>query len=157
KIAAAVKRPELLAPMLDHVGAESAAKMLKQWTADGDIAKMDMFLDRLAAGGAQLGETSALGAKSIIIDSNTAIALMKDANPALGPLNAGEKARVAYIKKLGPGVELRVANVTVGEIQGGVLVTKGMPITVLRDSAEYKSILQQLEAMKLGGGTGYAD
>jgi hypothetical protein len=107
--------------------------------------------------GKELAETTAMSAKSIIIDSNTAIALSKDADPALrATMNNGEKARVAYIKTLAAGTELRVGNVTVGEA-GGALNLKGVPIDVLRDSAEYTRVLNRLAAAKVGKASGFAD
>lgn len=51
--------------------------------------------------------------------SNTVIALMKDADPALKlTMNNGEIARVAYIKSLPRDTELRIGNMTVGEAGG---------------------------------------
>jgi hypothetical protein len=45
---------------------------------------MNQFMERLAGGvGKVLGEKAALGRRSLVIDSNTAIALMKDADPTL--------------------------------------------------------------------------
>jgi hypothetical protein len=72
-------------------------------------------------------------------------------------MNQGEKARVAYIKALPPDTELRVANVTVGEIQGGVLKVKGVPIEVARESAEYQKVLGALAKENVGKAQGFAD
>ncbi|HEX8111169.1 MAG TPA: hypothetical protein VF516_25740, partial [Kofleriaceae bacterium] len=158
-IVARVKNPERLVLILDHVGADSGAKMIRQWAAKGTFDKLDTFMERMSAGFPdKLAETTGVGTKSIVIDSNTAIALMKDADPARrGTMNAGEIARVKYIKSLPPGTELRIGNVTVGEIDGGTLATKGLPITVLRESTEYRSLLSKLESMNLGGSKGAAD
>jgi hypothetical protein len=159
RIVASVKRPERLALMLDHVGTDSGSKMIRQWVAKGAFDKLETFMERMNTGlSDELAEATGVGAKSMVIDSNTAIALMKDADPALkGTMNAGEIARVKYIKSLPPDTELRVGNVTVGEIEGGTLATKGLPISVARDSKEYKLLLSKLESMNLGGGKGAAD
>jgi hypothetical protein len=153
-----LKNPAVIADMLDHVGPDSTGKLVRQWIAEGRIDKANNFLANIGAGaGKELAETAAVGAKSIIIDSNTAIALMKDADPALkSTMNAGEIARVAYIKKLPAGTELRVGNVTVGEV-GGALSLKGVPIDVLRDSPDYVKVLNKLAAEKVGGSGGFAD
>ena len=146
--------------MLDHVGSiETGPSLIREWMAAGEFAKMNQFIERLAGGlGKELAEKTALSGKSFIIDSNTAIALIKDANPTLrGTMHAGETARVAYIKSLPAGTELRVGNVTVGEIQGGVLNVKGMPIEVARESAEYQKVLGALSGQKVGGAQRFAD
>jgi hypothetical protein len=158
-IVANLKYAERLVLVIDHVGVDSGSKMIRQWAAKGKFDKLDMFMERMSAGTTkELAETAAVGAKSIIIDSNTAIALMKDSDPVLkATMNAGEIARVNHIKNLPAGTELRVGNVTVGEVEGGVLATKGLPITVLRDSKEYKLLLSRLESMNLGGSKGVAD
>ncbi len=158
-IFAQLKDSGRLVIMLDHVGAETGAGMIRQWMAKGKFAEMNQFMERLAGGvGKELGETAALGGKSLIIDSNTAIALIKDADPTLrGTMQAGEKARVAYIKSLPADTELRVGNVTVGEIQGGVLNVKGVPIDVARESAEYQKVLNALVTGNVGKGKGFAD
>jgi hypothetical protein len=145
--------------MLDHVERESCAGMIRDWMANGEFAKMNQFLEHMASGvGKELAEKAVLGAKSLVIDSNTAIALMKDADPALrGTMHAGERARVAYIKSLPADTELRVGNVTVGEIAGGVLNVKGVPIEVARESAEYQKVLGALVKENLGKAKGFAD
>jgi hypothetical protein len=71
-------------------------------------------------------------------------------------MNNGEKARVAYVKSLPAGTELRIGNVTVGEA-GGALHLKGVPIDVLRDSPEYTQVLNKLADAKVGKATGFAD
>lgn len=144
--------------MLDHVGTQSTGKLVRQWIADGKIAKADQFLERLAAAeGKELAEAAALGAQSVMIDSNTAIALMKDADPLLKPhMQPGEVARVTYIKSLPPGTELRLGNVAVGET-GGSLKLRGVPLSALRDSPEYERVLNRLVAEKVGKDTGFAD
>jgi len=157
-IMAATKHPQHLAVMLEHMDTGSAVKMLRQWMAESQLAKMDQFLERMSQGaGKQLAETAKVGANSIILDSNTAIALMKDADPALrATMNNGEIARVAYIKGLPAGTELRVGNVAVGET-GGKLALKGVPIDGLRDSAEYQKVLAKLESVNVGRADGFAD
>jgi hypothetical protein len=154
-----LKKPKQLLTMLDHVGGESFGKMIRQWQGKGQFDKMNTFLERMAGGaGRELTEKAAVSARSIIIDSNTAIALMKDADPALrATMNAGEVARVRYIKSLPAGTELRVGNITVGEIGSGKIAARGVPISVLRDSAEYRQMLAKLESMNLGGAKGAAD
>lgn len=161
KIFAQLEDTGHLATMVEHVGPDSAGKMIRQWTekeTTNKMEKMNTFLKRLADGaGKELAETAPLGGNSVIIDSNTALALMKDVDPALGVMQAGEKARVAYIKSLPADTELRVGNITVGEIRGGVLTVKGLPLDVARDSAAYRNVLTALEQMKVGGGKGAAD
>jgi hypothetical protein len=159
RIVASLKHPECLEIFLEHIGTDSGSKMIRQWAAKGQFDKLDAFMERMSAGMTnELAETRGVGATSIIIDSNTAIALMKDSDPALkATMNAGEIARVKYVKSLPPDAELRVGNVTVGEVEGGMLAAKGLPITVLRDSKEYKLLLSRLESMNLGGSKGAAD
>ena len=153
-----LKQADQIVTMIDHVGTESTGKMVRQWIAEGDLAKANSFLERISAGvGKELAETAAVGAKSIIIDSNTAIALTKDADPALRvTMNEGEKARVAYIKTLPAGTELRMGNVSIGET-GGALNLKGVPIDGLRDSPEYAKVLKRVAAEGVGGPQGFAD
>ena len=149
-----------LVNILDHAGVQTGAGMIRGWMGEGakGITKMNQFLERLAAGGRELSETATVGAKSLIIDSNTAIALVKDADPALrATLQPGEKAWVAYIKSLPADTELRVANVTVGEIKGGVVNVKGVPITVARESSDYQKVLKALADQKVGTAGGFAD
>lgn len=153
-----LKNTDQLSIMLDCVGTESTGKLVRQWIATGEIDKANRFLERISAGaGKELHETAKIGAQSLIIDSNTAIALTKEADPALrATMNNGEKARVAYIKTLPAGTELRIGNVTVGEA-GGILNLKGVPIDVLRDSPEYTKVLNRLADAKVGKATGFAD
>jgi hypothetical protein len=156
KIVAAASKPELLVHVLDHAGASSGARMLRQWIADGDIAKMNQFVERLGSGvGKELAETSALGSKAVIIDSNTAIALERQAKGL--PLNAAHQASIKYVNSLPAGTELRIGNVTVGEVGSSVISAKGLPIEIARESADYQKVMARLDSLGLGGGTGYAD
>lgn len=154
-----VTHPDQVKVLLDHVGFDSGTKMLRQWAAKGQMDKMNSFLERLNARvGDTLAEGTGLGAEAVIVDSNTAIALQKDLDPTLrATMNAGERARVAYIKALPPGTELRIGNVTVGEIPPGTLGAKGVPLAVARTSRAYSELLGKLEAMNLGGAKGTAD
>jgi hypothetical protein len=155
-----IAKPEYLALTLEHVGDYSGAKLLRQWGSKSQFSKIDNFIARLSTGvGKALAETAGVGARSIIIDSNTAIALRKDAEPVLkATMNDGEIARVRYIKSLPPGTELRFGNVVVGEVgSGAMLGVKGLPITVLRDSTDYQSLLKRLEDLNVGAGRGAAD
>lgn len=158
-IFAQIKDTRHLATMLEHVGTDTGANMIRQWMAKGKFDKMNQFIERMAGGvGKELAETADLGGKSLIIDSNTAIALVKDADSALlGTMHAGEKARVAYIKSLPAGTELRVGNVTIGEVGSGAINVKGLPLDVARDSTAYKNVLAELERLNLGGGKGFPD
>lgn len=145
-----------LATMLDDIGAETGANMIRQWMAKGKYSKMNEFMERLVGGvGKELAETTALGGKTVIIDSQTAIALSKDAKGL--SLQAGEQLMVRYVKSLPPGTELRVGNVTIGEVGLEVVNVKGLPLAVTRDSAAYKKVLSELERLNLGGGKGAAD
>jgi hypothetical protein len=47
--------------------------------------------------------------------------------------------------------------VTVGEIRGGVVTVKGIPLTVSRESADYQKVLAALAKEKVGTGAGFAD
>ena len=142
--------------MLDHVGADTGASMIRQWMAKGKFAKMNEFMERLAGGiGKELAETAAISRKSVIIDSQTVIALSKDAKAL--PLQDGEKLMVKYVKSLPPGTELRVGNVTIGEVGSKVVKVKGLPLEVARDSAAYRKVLAELERLNLGGSKGAAD
>jgi hypothetical protein len=158
KIADTLAHADRIALMLDHVGADNTGKLIRQWMTHGEIDKANRFLERLSGGvDKELAETAVVGAKSIIIDSNTAIALMKDADPALKlTMNDGEIARVAYVKSLPAGTELRIGNMTVGEA-GGALNLKGVPLDALRDSPEYAKVLNKLSAVNVGGPGGIAD
>src|SRR5262249_37931539 len=123
------------------------------------IDKMNRFLERLGGGvGKELAEQSAVGAKSVIIDSQTVIALAMDADPSLrASMHAGHKARVAFIKSLPAGTELRAANVTIGEVGSGIVNMKGLPIEVARESPEYQKVLAALEKEELGTASGFGD
>ena len=161
-ILAQLKDAKTLVNILDHTGAETGAGIIRKRMAEGakGFAKMNQFLERMAAGGKELAETTAVGSKAVIIDSQVAIALMKDADPALAaarPLQEGEMLWIAHIKSLPAGTELRVGNVTVGEVKGGVINLKGMPLEVTRDSTEYKNVLAALAKEKVGTKTGFGD
>ncbi len=95
-----------------------------------------------------------LGVTSLVIDSNAAIALQKQ---AMGlPLQAGELAIVNRLKAMG-NVDLRVAGTTVAEIRAGQLTFKGFPLEVARSSKAYQDLLKILEQENLGGSKGIAD
>jgi hypothetical protein len=148
-----------LVVVLDHVGPATCTGMIRDWMANGEFAEMNQFVERLAGGaGKELAEKAALGGKSLVIDSNTAIALINDADPTLrGTMNRGEQARVAYINSVPGDTDLRVGNVTVGEIPGGVLDVRGVPIEVARESAEYQKVLGALAKANVGKAQGFAD
>jgi Domain of unknown function (DUF4157) len=152
-----------LVNILDHTGAQTGAGMIRGWMSEGPkgVAKMNQFLERMAAGGKQLAETSAVGSKAVIIDSQVAIALQKDADPVLAaarPIQPQERLWIDYVKSLPDGTELRAANVTVGEIKGGVINIKGMPLDVVtRDAPEYQKVLKTLADNKVGTTGGFGD
>jgi len=161
-ILAQLKDARTLVKILDHTGTETGAGMIRGWMSEGakGAPKMNQFLERMAAGGKELAETTAVGSKAVIIDSQVAIALMKDADPALAaakPLQESEKLWIAHIKSLPAGTELRVWSVTVGEVKGGVINLKGMPLEVTRNSTEYKDVLAALAKEKVGTGAGFGD
>jgi hypothetical protein len=149
---------EKIVVMLDHLGPDSTVKLVRRWIEEGDVTKIDDFLDRLNNGvGKELAETSKLGEKSLVVDTNVVVALEKDSNALLKPnMNSGEIARVKYINTLPQGTEMRLGNVTVGET-GGAMNLKGVPIDVVRDSPEYRAVLSKLEGGAVGGPKGFAD
>ncbi len=150
-----VTEPGRVVMMLDHVGADSGAKMIRQWVAKGKNAKMNEFLENLSKGASQLDEMAELGKKSVIIDSQTAIALGKDARGL--PLQSGEQAMVKYVRDLPEGTELHVGNVSIGEVGADALKLKGLPLDVARDSPIYKKLMTELESLNVGGSKGAAD
>jgi hypothetical protein len=148
-----------LATVLAELGPETGAGMVRQWAAASKPHLLNQFAERLAGGvGKELAEKSALGARSLMIDSNTAIALAMDADPALrATMHAGHRARVAFIKALPAGTELRAGNVVIGEVGSGVINMKGVPLDVARGSAEYEKVLATLAKEKVGTAAGFAD
>lgn len=102
--------------------------------------------------------STALTKKSIVIDTNTAIALDKKAKGLESEMSPGEKAMVAKIEALGD-VELRVADVTVTEMasKGGKVTQPGIAVTIDRTGKEYQDILQVLTDNKVGKAKGAAD
>jgi hypothetical protein len=100
--------------------------------------------------------STALGRKSVVIDTNTAIALNKKAK-GLG-LQEGEKAMIKRIEALGD-VELRVADVSVIErsAKGEIDPHLGIAVTVDRTAQEYQDVLSVLTAKNVGKAKGVAD
>ena len=155
-----LKDPKQLLPIFDHVQPQTAKQMLMEMVSKGKIDKLNQFVERMAAGGAQLGEAAAISSKSLIIDSQAAIALVKDSTGQA--LQDGEKLWVAYFKGLPGDVELRIGNVTVGEVKGGVISVKGLPLELagnpaVRQTPEYQKVLTLLESQKVGKASGVAD
>ena len=153
KIVTGVKNPEQLLLLIDHMGNDSGVALIRKWADKGRFDLLENFARRMGEGEKVLGETSKLTKDSLIIDSNLAIALTNDAEGvANSPANV---ARVAHIKSLPSGTELRVGSVTVGEVNSGKVVMhggiKGMPIAVLRESPEYEKVLNQIKAFDAGG------
>jgi hypothetical protein len=142
--------------MVDHVGGDNTANVIRKWMAKGQIDKMNTFMERLVGGiGKELAETTAVGAKAVIIDSQVAIALFKKGTGR--GLQPNEEIMVKYAEALPLGTELRVGNITIGEVGSGSIRAKGLPIDVARDSDPYKQVLAELERMNVGGGNGAAD
>lgn len=140
------------------------AAQLAQAEADGAA-----FYDKIARSRAQ-ATGAILGKQSVVIDTNTAISLNKrarglgltlDEQKALGvDLNPAEQAMVNAVDKMGPGADIRVADITAlgsEQVRGGVLKWKQIAMTVDRRSTEYKSLLQELETLKVGRAKGVAD
>ncbi|MBD2014513.1 DUF4157 domain-containing protein [Microcoleus sp. FACHB-53] len=98
-----------------------------------------------------------LGKKSVVIDTNTAIALNKR---ALDPssLQQGEKALLKRIDAL-EDIEIRIGDVAVGEVKTGTVQWKGLPLSVTRTSQDYKDLLDVLEnpSHLVGRGKGVND
>lgn len=95
-----------------------------------------------------------LNLKSLVIDSNIAIALEKKAKGL--KLQAGEQASLDSLTAMGD-VELRVADTTIAEVQGGQIKFKGLPVSIARDTNEYKALLRELEGNAVGRSKGAAD
>jgi hypothetical protein len=90
----------------------------------------------------------------LVIDTNIAIALEKNAKGL--PLHTGEQASLTSLTAMGD-VELRIADTTIAEIKDGQIKFKELPISVARDSNEYKALLQELEQNTVGQSKGSAD
>jgi hypothetical protein len=137
--------------MLDAVGPETTAKTIRMWMRDREFGKMENFLVGLASReGKELAETTGLTAKSVVVDSNTAISLERRTQGL--KLNEAQQSRVDFVDSLPAGTEIRVGNATFGELGSDTLKVKGVPITGARDSAEYKEVVQALENVKIRTG-----
>ncbi|GAA6615192.1 DUF4157 domain-containing protein [Scytonema sp. NUACC26] len=95
----------------------------------------------------------ALSANSIIIDSNTAIALNKYLKGE--KLQPGEEALIKQLETMGDA-DLRLAEQVVGEVRNGIIRFQGIVLTIDRSSTEYQKLLQVLEQANVGGGKGAA-
>ncbi|MFL5862609.1 MAG: hypothetical protein ACJ780_17845 [Solirubrobacteraceae bacterium] len=154
-IFAAMGDTSQLATIAEHIGGETTRGAVREWMAAGKTGHLNDFAARLASGvGKELAEQSALSAKSLILDSNTAISLEQ---VALGKGNKAHAARAAYIGSLPADTDLRIANAAVGEVGSGVINAKGLPIVVSRESAEYQKLLAVLDKQKIGAQTAFRD
>jgi hypothetical protein len=88
--------------------------------------------------------TTALAKQSVVIDSNTAIALDRKAKGL--PLNKAQEDAIKRIESMGD-VELRVADPTIGEVgfKGGPVTQQGVPVSTDRKGKAYQDILQDLK------------
>lgn len=88
--------------------------------------------------------TTALSKKSVVIDSNAAIALDRKAKNL--PLNNAQEDAIKRIEAMGD-VELRVADPTIGEVgfKGGPVIHQGIPVSVDRKGKLYQDILANLK------------
>jgi hypothetical protein len=145
-----IRNSPSLATMVDSVGEETTANTVRVWMREREYGKMENFLHGIATHEKELAETAALTGKSIVVDSNTAIALDRRAQGL--KLNPSQQARVELIDALEAGTEIRVGNVTLGELGSDALNVKGVPITVSRGSDEYKEVVHQLENVKIRTG-----
>jgi Bacterial SH3 domain len=91
---------------------------------------------------------------SVVIDSNAAIALQKQA--AGLPLQAGELAIIKRLEAMG-NADLRVAGTTVAEVRGGQIKFTGFPLEIARSSVAYQNLLKVLEKFNVGQTKGIAD
>jgi hypothetical protein len=97
---------------------------------------------------------STIKATSLVIDSNAAIALQKQAQGL--PLQQGEQAIINRLKEKGE-IDLLIADVTVAEIRGGKITFFGINVTVARNSITYQKVLDVLEKARVGSTKGDAD
>lgn len=157
-IASALQEPAKLAVMLDHLGEANTGKLMRQWIEDGDMAKANAFVRRLAAATVgQPKELSALEQGAHILDTNAEVAMSKHANPSRRlEMNEGERARVALIEGLPSNTDFHLSNISLGETDN-LLGLKGLPVTTSRDSPEYLALLGKLEDAKVGKPSGFAD
>lgn len=88
-------------------------------------------------------------ADEVMIDSNTAIALLKHMTDPTS-LQHGEKAAVEALVKNG-WARFRVADDVVAEVQRGTVVWARVPLRVSRESQAYRELLVELEQARVGG------
>ena len=163
-----------------QLGETSAKGIADEKVSRGKPGELAKHADRLAT--ATAGPLPALGPDSVVLDSNvfsaiqelmsgtswSALAphkklginqLRKTAKPPLAPLQADPPARdVASI--IGNGHDLRAANNTLGESPATPGVNReGFALTVSRDSAQYRNVLDELakEPGPVGAAKGYGD
>jgi hypothetical protein len=159
-----LKDPTQLATIVDNLGANTGKGIVNDFIKAGQkdpaaLDKLNTFAGRLSGAGSVLTEQTALSAQSLVIDSNTAIALVKDSDPvAQATMHAGERARVAAIRGMPAGTDLRITNVTAGETPGTILgQARGVPLSVSREAPEYQALLSELERLNVGQAKGAAD
>lgn len=159
-----LKDPTQLVTIVDNLGAKTGMGIVNDLIKAGQkdpraLDKLNTFAGRLRGAGGVLTEQAALSAQSLVIDSNTAIALVSDGDPvARATMHAGERARVAAIRGMPAGTDLRITNVTAGETPGAILgQARGLPLSVSREAPEYQALLSELERLNVGQAKGVAD
>ena len=96
-----------------------------------------------------------LGASSVVLDSNIAIAVERRA--AGLPLSAGEQAMVRWVDNLPAGTQLRATASTFTEVSGARAAYRGVEVTVDRAAPEYANLYRILEQGGVGRAKGTMD
>lgn len=136
--------------LLDALGPDAGAAVIMRRSPE----KLARLVASFSAEHRALGERPPLEASSLVIDTNTALSLAK--RTAGDELHAGERAQCAYIDARGVA-DLRITNVTIGEIAGRDLPACGVPLLVRRDSPEYRAIFAELTRENVGTAKGGPD
>lgn len=168
-----------LTTMVELLGANSAKGVVGEMIRRNKISELITFADNLSAARAvELAAPKPLGAKSVVVDNNTLVAvgeLQKGAAWAelpvryqnsinqvraqvgLPPLTTNPTSR-SMSGILGTA-DVRVPNAVIGEAQPNPnLVKGGLQLTVSRSDAAYQRVLAELETPPpVGGNKGFAD
>jgi hypothetical protein len=91
---------------------------------------------------------------SLIVDTNSAISFSKQRSGL--PMNPAHRAQCAFLS-MHPQADLRIANVTCGEVGEEIGDVPGVLISVSRDSEAYLRMLERLEILGVGSPKGTPD